>query len=137
MANDAGALLRASGDDPRTFLADIASKIEGFLYQCQNNPDWTMIRLTSGFDRVFGHNAAAFIRGRHSFAALIHPEDLPDVTHKVEEAIARDLNWSLRYRMRNAQGVYVPVYESGGAVRHPTTREVMHLDGVILEAKAA
>jgi hypothetical protein len=127
--------LHEAGGEAREFFASIAAQIEGFFYRCANNPDWTMLRMTSGFDRVFGHNAAHFVRDGLPFASLIHPADLPIVAGAVEEALMRDINWVLSYRLRNARGRYVRVHESGGAVRDPQSGEVLFLNGVILDAQ--
>jgi PAS domain-containing protein len=135
MPNSANLRIVPPSEYPNEFFASVAARIEGFFYRCLNDRDYTMLRLTSGFDRVLGYSSADFVNARHSFAALIHPDELPGVYGAIEDALARKANWLLTYRLRTSKGRYVQVRESGAGVRDPKTGEVMYLDGVIVDAQ--
>lgn len=118
--------------DPLDFLASVADKIDGFLYRCLNNRDYTMLRLTSGFDRMFDRSSAEMVLGRKSFAGLIHPDDVEIIRGAVNRALSLDHRWRLAYRMRHADESWVWVYETGGGIRDPISGAVQYLDGVVL-----
>lgn len=119
--------------DPLDFLASVSDKIDGFLYRCLNNRDYTMLRLTSGFDRMFARPSAEMVLAKRSFANLIHESDLPIIRGAVDRAIELNRRWRIVYRFLHADDRWVWVYESGGGVRDPLTDEVKFLDGVVLD----
>jgi PAS domain-containing protein len=118
---------------PLDFLASVSDKIDGFLYRCLNNPDYTMLRLTSGFDRMFARSGAEMVLDQKSFADLIHYEDLDIIRPAIDRALAEDRRWRIAYRFRHHDGRWIWVYETGGGVRDPETGEIKYLDGVVLD----
>ncbi len=119
--------------DPVDFLASVSDKIDGFLYRCLNDRNYTMLRLTSGFDRMFARSSAEMVIGRKSFAGLIHPEDVEIIRGAVDRAVAQERRWRLAYRLLHADDRWVWVYETGGGVTDPETGAVKYLDGVVLD----
>ncbi|MEJ0058139.1 MAG: PAS domain-containing protein [Terricaulis sp.] len=119
--------------DPLDFLASVSDKIDGFLYRCLNNSDYTMLRLTSGFDRMFERSSAEMVLSQQSFANLIHWEDLEVIRVAVERALKEDRRWRIAYRFRHANERWIWVYETGGGVRDPATGKIEYLDGVVLD----
>jgi len=120
-------------DDPAEFLASVADKIDGFLYRCLNDEDYTMLRLTSGFDRLFGRSSAGMVVEKRSFAKLIEPGDLKILRGAIDRAIAADRRWRVLYRFQHADGRWLWVYETGGGVRDKASGQVKYLDGVVLD----
>jgi PAS domain S-box-containing protein len=121
-----------TAQDPLDFLASVADKIDGFLYRCRNDERYTMLRLTSGFDRMLGRSSAGMVLAGQSFAELIHSEDINVIRTAIDRAVAQDRRWRLVYRLRHQEGHWVWVYETGGGVRGPDGK-LMFLDGVILD----
>ncbi|MGE3142303.1 MAG: PAS domain-containing protein [Hyphomonadaceae bacterium] len=118
---------------PLDFLASVSDKIEGFFYRCLNDSDYTMLHLSSGFDRMLGHDSAGFVLKQRSFADLIHPEDLEAVTAAINTAVAQRERWRISYRLRRADLSYAPVFETGGGVFDPGGGALLYLDGVVLD----
>src|SRR5688572_1968305 len=119
--------------DPFDFIASVADKIDGFLYRCLNDPTYTMLRLTSGFDRMLDRSSAEMVLAKRSFAGLIHPEDVEIIRGAVDRAIELDKRWRLAYRLQHKDDHWVWVYETGGAARDPVTGAIKFLDGVVLD----
>lgn len=123
----------ATSADPVDFLASVSDKIDGFLYRCLNNHDYTMLRLTSGFDRLFERSSAEMVLARKSFSSLIHAEDVEIIRGAIDRALAQGRRWRLVYRLQHADDRWLWVYETGGGVTDPETGEVKYLDGVVLD----
>jgi hypothetical protein len=125
----------AIGSEHAHSLAEsLADKIDGFFYRCLNDKDFTMVHLSSGFTPLLGYDAGWFIASKQSFANLTHPEDIAHVDKSVSAAIAAGQRWRILYRLKTKAGNWRPVLETGGAVLDPKTKEVLFLDGVILDA---
>jgi PAS domain-containing protein len=125
----------AIGSEHAHSLAEsLAEKIDGFFYRCLNDKDFTMVHLSSGFTPLLGYDAGWFIASKQSFANLTHPEDIAHVDKSVSAAIAAGQRWRILYRLKTKAGNWRPVLETGGAVLDPKTKEVLFLDGVILDA---
>jgi PAS domain-containing protein len=119
--------------DPLDFLASVSDKIDGFLYRCLNNPNYTMLRLTSGFDRMFDRSSAEMVLRQRSFSDLIHYEDLAIIRPAIDECVAAGQRWRIAYRFRHADERWIWVYETGGGVCDPETGALKYLDGVVLD----
>lgn len=125
--------LATATPDPFDFIASVADKIDGFLYRCLNDRNYTMLRLTSGFDRMLSRSCAEMVLSKKSFASLIHPEDIEIIRGAVDRALEQDRRWRLAYRLQHSDDHWVWVYETGGGVRDPASGEVKYLDGVVLD----
>lgn len=121
-----------ASEDPLDFLASVSDKIDGFLYRCRNDAHYTMLRLTSGFDRMLGRSSAGMVLVGQSFANLIHKDDIDLVRSAIEKALAENRRWRVLYRLMHQQGHWVWAYETGGGVRD-AKGELRFLDGVILD----
>lgn len=119
------------GDAP--FLDSVLSRMNGFLYGCHADPQFTMMELTSGFTRTTGF-AATDILGNavRSFASLIHPDDLAAVDDAVVKGLEARRNWTINYRLLHADGRWVWVHEDGGGVWHPE-RGLVFLEGAVFD----
>lgn len=119
--------------DPASFLDSIAGRIDGCLYRCRNDSDYTMLYLSAGFETLTGHAAADFLGAGGGFASLIHPDDGAHVDAAVAEALERQGRWQVYYRMKTRTGDWRHVYETGGGCADPATGETAFLDGIILD----
>lgn len=115
------------------FLDSVLGRMNGFLYRCKADKEFTMLELTSGFERCFGIDAAEILdnRGR-SFASLIHPDDSAAVDEAVVRGLQQRQNWNINYRLQHAAGHYVWVHEDGGGV-WDAAGEVAFLEGAVFD----
>lgn len=123
--------LTLDADTP--FMESVLSRMNGFLYRCKADSAFTMLELTTGFERCFGHSAADIIdnRGR-TFASLIHPEDLAAVDEAVVRGLEQRRNWNVNYRLQDEQGRYIWVHEDGGGV-WDAAGELVFLEGAVFD----
>lgn len=115
------------------FLDSVLGRMNGFLYRCKADKEFTMLELTSGFERCFGIDAAEILdnRGR-SFASLIHPDDSAAVDEAVVRGMQQRRNWNINYRLQHASGHYVWVHEDGGGV-WDAADQVAFLEGAVFD----
>jgi PAS domain-containing protein len=122
-----------SPDGEAPFFDSVLGRMNGFLYRCYADKEFTMLELTSGFERCFGIAAVHVLGNRdYSFASLIHPDD----SAAVDEAVVRGLqlrkNWNINYRLRHAAGHFVWVHEDGGGVWNAQDA-VIYLEGAVFD----
>jgi PAS domain S-box-containing protein len=122
----------SNGEAP-PFLDSVLMRMNGFLYRCRADKEFTMLELTSGFERCFGHDATEVLgnRGR-SFASLIHPDDSAAVDEAVVRGLEQRKNWNINYRLMHASGRYIWVHEDGGGVWDDQDA-VAYLEGAVFD----
>ena len=111
----------------------IVQRIDGFLYRCRNDREYSMLFMEGAVERLTGWPIREFTRpdGR-AYASLIHPEDAPRVEAAVEQALARQANWHVDYRLRRADNTLQWVQETGGGV-FDCERRLLYLEGAIFD----
>ena len=115
------------------FLDSVLGRMNGFLYRCKADKEFTMLELTSGFERCFGIAAAEILENRgRSFASLIHPDDSAAVDEAVVKGLQQRQNWNINYRLLHAAGHYVWVHEDGGGV-WDAADQVAFLEGAVFD----
>lgn len=84
--------------------------------------DWDLVTDTifwgEGFNTMFGFNLDKLGSESTFWTDHIHPEDVDNVVGGINKVIqGREDNWSAEYRYRNAQGIYVFVFDRGFVLR--------------------
>ena len=114
------------------FITSVLSRMNGFLYRCKVDENYTMLELTEGIERVFGYPADEILGNRvRSFSSLMNEDDLAAMDVAVGEALATRTNWTMEYRLRHARGHEIWVTETGGGV-WDESGELLYLEGSIL-----
>ena len=99
------------------FRDSIMGRMNGFLYRCLADADYTMLHMSDGIERVFGYPADELLGNRkRSFLSLIHPEDVDTVNTAVNDALASRTDWTVEYRIIHAAGHPIWVTETGGGI---------------------
>ena len=123
--------LRERESELRTLIANVP----GAVYRCELRPPWRMSYFSDHPLNLTGRPAAELISGQTSWADLIVPEDLAEVSRVVETAVANRQAFQCEYRIRHLDGEIRWVQESGRCVEHPDGTP-SHIDGVILDISA-
>ncbi len=99
------------------FPAECVSLIQGMLYRCRNDRDWTMDWVSDGVFELTGYTAAE-IQGESgiSFTGMIVQADRQGVSQAVNVAIANREVYRIRYRIRHRNGMTLWVFEQGRAL---------------------
>lgn len=94
----------------------LAENIPGVIYLCSNDQRFTMLYLNDAVERLTGFPKELFLRDELAFADLIHPDDLPGVHEKVNQAIEQGAMYHLIYRLRRVFDDIIWVEEHGAGV---------------------
>lgn len=125
--------MNSTPDGEAPFLESVLSRMNGFLYRCHADTDFTMMELTSGFERCSGFPADDILGNRvRTFASLIHPNDLAAVDEAVVKGLEARRNWNINYRLLHNSGNYIWVHEDGGGVWHPE-QGLVFLEGAVFD----
>src|SRR5262245_9706732 len=101
-------------------LLSITGRMDGFLYRCRNDADYTMLYISEGVQRVSGYLASEVIGNKLiSFTEMIYAEDLDVVNAAVAKGLEHRENWNVVYRVVSKAGMPIWVREIGGGVFDP------------------
>lgn len=120
-------------DGDHGFLDSVIGHVNGFLYRCRADRDYTMIELSSGFERCCGHPVADLVGNKvRTYDSLIHPDDGGVVWAAVSQGAKNKTNWNLNYRLLHADGGYRWVHEDGGTVWN-RNGEIVYYEGAVID----
>lgn len=124
---------RSQAQQELEVFASIARRLEGFLYRCENDENYTMHFMAGPVARVTGYPANRFLVQQDvSYAGIIHEDDADAVDRAIDEAVSSGNNWHTDYRIRREDGEVRWMHENGGAV-FGEDGEVRYLEGVVLD----
>jgi len=124
---------RVSRGQPDTarMLETLLGNLDGMVYRCRDDADWTMEFLSQGCMRVTGYAPAELLlNSRLSYEQLTLSDDRERVRGEIHAAIAARRRFDIEYRIRHADGSLRWVWERGIAVRDAADR-VVALEGII------
>ncbi len=117
-------------------LTRLMDNLPGMAYVCQNDPEWTMVFVSSGCEALTGYtrdeiqdNAVV------SYADLIHPDDRKMVWDVVQAGVLKNDHFQLTYRIITKSKEEKWVWERGC----PVLREdgtLIALEGFICDVSA-
>lgn len=126
----------AADVDERQIIGSIVRRMDGFLYRCRNDRDYSMIFMAGDVAGVTGLDSVAFTGPqRRSYAGMTHPDDLEAVFAGVDKALAGRTNWHVDYRICRPDGTARWVREIGGGVFDGD--ELLFLEGVVVDSDAS
>lgn len=117
-------------------LSTLIANLQGMVYRCRNDPDWTMEYISEGCTLLTGYSPQDYQEKKTvTFSAIIHPHDREYVWTGVQEAIAKHEPFRLKYRIipRNEDEKWV--WEFGRGV-FSDTGELLALEGYIADITA-
>ncbi|WP_137157544.1 PAS domain-containing protein [Rhizobium sp. FKL33] len=118
------------------FQTSILGRMNGVLYRCKADAEYTMLEITDGIQRIFGYRAEDLIGNKvRTFTSLISEEDVARMDETVGAALEKRTDWTMEYRMRHADGHLIWVTETGGGV-WDDNGELMYLEGSIINIES-
>ncbi|MDB5523011.1 MAG: chemotaxis protein [Rhizobium sp.] len=118
------------------FQTSILGRMNGFLYRCRADENYTMLEMTDGITRIFDYPADEILGNRvRSFTSIMCEEDVPRMDEAVGKALETKTNWSMEYRLRHNRGHYIWVSETGGGV-WDTDGSLLYLEGSIINIES-
>ena len=129
-------LVRQAGAGRSEDLLRILGTLNGIVYRCNNDPNWSIRYLDGNIEELGGYTAKDFLEtGRVSLASWIHPDDAARVWEEVQAALAKRRPFALSYRIRTRDGRLRWVHERGQGV-YDANGQLDYLQGHIFDASA-
>lgn len=123
----------SAADERLAALLSITGRMDGFLYRCRNDPNYTMLYISEGIYTVSGYPPSDFIGNKvRGYSSITHPDDLAAVDAAVGKALETQTNWNIDYRIMPRQGEPVWVHEIGGGV-FDAAGQLEFLEGFIID----
>lgn len=118
------------------FQTSILGRMNGFLYRCRADENYTMLEMTDGIERVFGYSADEIVGNRtRTFTSIMCEEDVPVMDEVVGKALEERIDWTMEYRIRHSDGHFIWVTETGGGV-WDEAGELLYLEGSIINIES-
>ncbi len=111
----------------------LINNLPGMVYRCRNDEQWTMEYVSPGIKDLIGYKPEDLIKNkRFSYKDLIHKDDRKKVNDSIQEAIKIGSQFTIRYRLIDAQGNIKWVWEQGMGVNDYQGRHAI-LEGFITD----
>jgi PAS domain S-box-containing protein len=94
----------------------LIDSLQGIVYRCKNDKDWTMEYINKGCVKITGYNAASFLGGTLHFSHIIFKEDQEQVWNDTQKGINDKKPFALNYRIRDKKGNVRYLQELGQGV---------------------
>ena len=117
----------------------LVENIPGAVFRTQAGVDLPVLQLSNGITPLTGEPPERFLSGECAYRQLIHPDDKPQVSAAIAEAIAKRCAYNIEYRIKAIDGFARWVNERG-RVTPDESGQARWLDGLIFdisERKAA
>ena len=117
----------------------LVENIPGAVFRSRPGVDLPVLQLSNGITPLTGEPPERFLSGERAYRQMIHPDDKPQVSEAIAEAIAKRCAYSIEYRIKATDGVTRWVNERGRVTDEPSG-QARWLDGLIFnisERKAA
>jgi diguanylate cyclase (GGDEF)-like protein/PAS domain S-box-containing protein len=115
-SRDALAPVPDAGDTAR-MLRTLLRNLDGLVYRCRDDDQWTMEFVSEGCRRLTGYDAEDLILNRRvSYQALTHPEDRRRIREEIRAALGTSGRFDIEYRIIHASGEPRWVWERGSGV---------------------
>lgn len=112
---------------------DIIQNLNGIIYRCKCDEDWTMLFLSAGVEKLTGYVANDILHNNKlAFNDIIHPDDREMVGNKVVHAVEQNETYILEYRLVSKSREIKWVYEQGNGIKN-LEGELTHLEGYIFD----
>jgi diguanylate cyclase (GGDEF)-like protein/PAS domain S-box-containing protein len=119
-----------SGDTAR-MLKTLLGNLEGMVYRCRDDDQWTMEFISEGCRRLTGYDADdLLLNNRVSYESLTHPDDRRRVREDIHSALTLRNRFDSEYRIVHANGEVRWVWERGTGVLNERG-ELVAIEGLI------
>lgn len=106
----------ARGDTGR-MLRTLLGNLDGMVYRCRDDADWTMEFVSEGCRALTGYDAQdLLLNKRLSYLSIMHPEDRDRVREEVVGGLTLRKRFDCEYRIFHATGGIRWVWERGTGV---------------------
>jgi len=101
-------------DEGRRRFERLAENLNGMVYRCVNDFNWTMTYVSSGAEALTGYLPEQLIENRDiAYGNLIHPDDRKQVWEGIQADLQERRAFRRTYRIQHASGEERWVWEQG------------------------
>lgn len=119
--------------DQQRMLAMLLDNLDGMVYRCRDDSEWTMEFISEGCLRLTGFPAGDLLHNtRVSYEQITHPADRDYVRDRIGSAIAQHARFELEYRIVRADGSVRWVWERGTGIFNAQSR-LDYIEGFITD----
>jgi diguanylate cyclase (GGDEF)-like protein/PAS domain S-box-containing protein len=120
-----------SANETARMLRTLIANIDGIVYRCLYDAQWTMEFISDGCLAVTGYSPEELLyNNKTSFEQVIHPEDRQRVRAATETALSQGKRFEAEYRIVHRSGAERWVWERGTGLYGPDGR-VVAMEGII------
>ena len=117
---------------PGVVLEKLLSSLPGFVYLCENDPQWTMLYISPGFKELTGYDPEEIIGNRLlSFNDLIHPDHRQRVWEEWQRVLRERKPYEGEYPIIARNGEIKWIWERGRGVY--TEEGKLFLEGFLID----
>lgn len=117
--------------ESRRKLKTLMDNLQGMVYSCLNDKDWTMKFVSEGALPLTGYSPEELTNNRElAYNDIIHPDDRDIVWNVIQKAVAKGEPYVLEYRIITKEGSPKWVWERGRGV-FSADGELLTLEGII------
>ncbi|MEO0868015.1 MAG: PAS domain-containing protein, partial [Cyanobacteria bacterium J06642_11] len=111
----------------------LLSNLDGVVYRCQNDENWTMEFMSDAITALSGYPVSDFINNqKRAYASIIHPDDIDFVGDVVVQGLEERQAFAVEYRIVHQDGSIRWVTEKGKGISGEMG-ELQYLEGVIFD----
>lgn len=93
------------------------NNLNGVVYRCANDPDWTMEYLSNSIFSLSGYPSSDFINNSaRPFGSIVHDDDKQMIWNEIQKTLEQKSPYTLEYRIITASGEIKWVWERGQGV---------------------
>ncbi len=112
-------------------LSTLMGNLEGMVYRCRDDADWTMEFVSNGCIELTGYRPEdLMLNGRVSYEQITHPLDRQRVRQEIRDAIRGRERFSIEYRIITAAGAVRWVWEAGVGI-HSDDGKLEAIEGLV------
>ncbi len=110
-------LLSQRLQDRGKMLDSLMENLDGLVYCCLPDEQWTMVFVSSGCVGLTGYSPQELLYNRKiSYESMTHPEDREYIRQQIGNALRNESRFSIEYRIFRADGKVRWVWERGVGV---------------------
>ncbi len=117
-------------------LKTLVSNVQGLVYRCRNDADWTMEFVSEGCELLTGYPASDLLFNRRfRFADIVQPDDLVRMRDAMAEVEGKPQSFDVEYRIFHADGSLRWVWERGIGIYNGSPQPIAY-EGLIQDITA-
>jgi len=119
-----------SVDTARMFKT-LLGNLDGMVYRCRDDQDWTMEFISEGCRRLTGYDAGdLLLNNRLSYESITHPDDRRRVREEIHAGLTSGQRFDTEYRIIHADGSIRWVWERGAGI-YGARGDLLAIEGLI------